>query len=396
MTHLTAWVFRFTKFEFENEPTEKEFTRVLERVINIFLKITKKDFLWLFKNDLSFNRLTPSKDATLGSEIRDKFAFSVGKEPEIETISTTEDYQRDVLSKEITSQYLALKGDNPTDKAIVDTLLYKRQIVLTGVPGVGKSRYTSLLKSSDEFLDAEMVQFHANYSYEDFIGSETLTVNKHNATIVETKKGVFLDFVEKAKSDINNKYLFIIDELNRGNISEIFGEVILTLDRGYSAKLSRPIEGIKELEIPENLYIVGTMNTSDRNISFLDLAIRRRFAFINLLPNYDFLSEQVELEDIDLGNVLKIINQRILETLGEPELILGHSYFIPNKTSDKFILDFEKFKNQFNFVLLPTLVEYSFNDPNAINTNTIVGENLADGIQDIDEFKVSFFAEFPV
>ncbi|MEL5900490.1 hypothetical protein AAGC94_20940, partial [Clostridium sporogenes] len=159
-------------------------------------------------------------------------------------------------------------------------------------------------------------------------------------------------------------------------------------------KLSRPIKGIKELNIPDNLYIVGTMNTSDRNIAFLDLAIRRRFAFINLLPNYDFLSEKVILEDFDLGNILKIINQRILETLGDSELILGQSYFIPNKTGDDFIWNFEEFKNQFNFVLLPTLVEYSFNDINAINT--IVGENLADGIQDIDEFKIAFQAEFQV
>lgn len=394
LAHLTAWVFRFTQFEFENEPTKKEFTRVLERAINKFFKITKKDFLWLFEDDLSFNRLTPSKDIILGSEIRDKFDFDASKEPEIETITTAEDFQQDILSKEITSQYLDLNGDNPTDKTIVDTLLYKKQIVLTGVPGVGKSRYTSILKNSGEFIETEMVQFHANYSYEDFIGSETLTVNNQNATIVETRKGIFLDFVEKAKSDTNNKYLFIIDELNRGNIAEIFGEIILTLDRGYSVKLSRPIEGIEELEIPNNLFIVGTMNTSDRNIAFLDLAIRRRFAFINLLPNYDFLSEQVELEDIDLGNVLKVINQRILETLGDSELILGQSYFIPNKISDEFIWNFDEFKNHFNFVLLPTLIEYSFNDSNAVNT--ILGENLADGIQDVDEFKISFYAEFSV
>ncbi|MEF2608821.1 MAG: AAA family ATPase [Faecalicoccus sp.] len=298
------------------------------------------------------------------------------------------------MTKEETTQYLALSGDNPSDKEILDTLLYKKQIVLTGVPGVGKSRYTNLLKNSGEFAETEMVQFHANYSYEDFIGSETLTVNDQNATIVSTQKGLFLDFVEKAKQDKNNKYLFVIDELNRGNIAEIFGETILTLDRGYSVKLSRPIKGIKELNIPDNLYIVGTMNTSDRNIAFLDLAIRRRFAFINLLPNYDFLSEKVILEDFDLGNILKIINQRILETLGDSELILGQSYFIPNKTGDDFIWNFEEFKNQFNFVLLPTLVEYSFNDINAINT--IVGENLADGIQDIDEFKIAFQAEFQV
>lgn len=394
LSHFTAWVLRFTRFEFEHEPNEKEFTRVLEKVIKKLFKINKKDFLWLFDDDISFNRIAPSKTIIKGSEIRDKFEFDTKKQPEVESISTSEEYQQNLLTKEETTQYLALSGDNPSDKEILDTLLYKKQIVLTGVPGVGKSRYTNLLKNSGEFAETEMVQFHANYSYEDFIGSETLTVNDQNATIVSTQKGLFLDFVEKAKQDKNNKYLFVIDELNRGNIAEIFGETILTLDRGYSVKLSRPIKGIKELNIPDNLYIVGTMNTSDRNIAFLDLAIRRRFAFINLLPNYDFLSEKVILEDFDLGNILKIINQRILETLGDSELILGQSYFIPNKTGDDFIWNFEEFKNQFNFVLLPTLVEYSFNDINAINT--IVGENLADGIQDIDEFKIAFQAEFQV
>ena len=91
---------------------------------------------------------------------------------------------------------------------------------------------------------------------------------------------------------LQKKYLFIIDELNRGNIAEIFGETILTLDRGYKVRLTKEIDGVKEFSIPENLYIVGTMNTSDRNIAFLDLAIRRRFAFVNLFPNYEFLSEK--------------------------------------------------------------------------------------------------------
>lgn len=218
-------------------------------------------------------------------------------------------------------------------------------------------------------------------------------VANDNGTTVTTKKGVFLDFIETAKSNNDKKYLFIIDELNRGNIAEIFGETILTLDRGYSVRLTKEIEGIKELEIPDNLYIVGTMNTSDRNIAFLDLAIRRRFGFVNLLPNYDFLSESISFENIDLGNVLKLINQRILDTLGDPELLLGQSYFIPSKESNN-EWSMDSFKNQFNFVLLPTLKEYSFNDSNAVNA--IVGVNLADSIQDVDEFKEAFIAEFSV
>ena len=135
------------------------------------------------------------------------------------------------------------------------------------------------------------------------------------------------------------------------------------------------------------------MNTSDRNIAFLDLAIRRRFAFIPLMPNYDFLSEEVTFEDYDLGNILKLINRRIVSTLKDEELILGQSYFIPQINEDeKYIWDKKAFKNQFNFVILPTLREYSFN--NAAAVDSIVGENLADGIQDMDDFMISFDAEF--
>lgn len=390
--HLVSWLFRYTQFDFEKEPSEKEFTRVLEKAARKFFRVTKKDYLWLFDDDLSYNRISPATVGITGEEIRSQFEFDPTKMPNINPIEQEANYINHIISKEVTNHYLSLSGDNPSDKEIINTLLDKKQIVLTGVPGVGKSRYTTLLKNNDYFTETrtEMVQFHANYSYEDFIGSETLS-NVGGTTTVTTRKGVFLDFIQRAKEDDqNNKYLFIIDELNRGNIAEIFGETILTLDRGYKVRLTKEIEGITELEIPENLYIVGTMNTSDRNIAFLDLAIRRRFAFINLLPNYDYLSEKVVFEDIDLGNVLKTINQRILDTLGNAELLLGQSYFIPNNNT----WTRESFKNQFNFVLLPTLREYSFNDGNVMNT--IVGENLSDTIQDMDEFLAAFFTEFSV
>lgn len=395
LRQFTAWVFRFTGFEFETKPNDKQFTRVLEKHIRKMFRITKKDFLWLFDNDLSFNRISPASVGITGDEVRKQFEFPVKNIPEILPSTDELHSQRHIVSKETTEQYLALNGDNPSDKDILSILLDKKQIVLTGVPGVGKSRYTNLLKENDLFKGrTEVVQFHANYSYEDFIGSETL-VNENGATKVVTKKGVFLEFLDKIESDTNrnNKYLFIIDELNRGNIAEIFGETILTLDRDYSVKLSKKIDNVTTLKIPENLYIVGTMNTSDRNIAFLDLAIRRRFGFVNLYPNYDYLSEDVQLEGIDLGNVLKIINQRILEVLGDPELLLGQSYFIPGKGANK-TWSMDSIKNQFNFVLLPTLKEYSFNDSNAVNA--IVGENLADSIQDVEEFSEAFNAEFSI
>lgn len=396
---LAAWLFRFTAFEFETEPTSKQFTRVLEKAVRKFFKITKKDFLWLFDNDLSTKRISPARKGVTGEELRSYFDYEDGEKPEIEKAQQDDIVYSNTLPKDIVDQYLALNGDNPSDNDIIAILKAKKQIVLTGVPGVGKSRYTTMLSKKDTFDESrtEIVQFHPSYSYEDFIGAEILKTDMvtnpmSNGTYVSTRKGAFLSFVDKAKNDPDHDYLFIIDELNRGNIAEIFGETILALDRNYKVTLTKEYEGTKELQIPENLYIVGTMNTSDRNIAFLDLAIRRRFAFVPLYPNYDFLSEDVVLEDIDLGNVLKVINQRIVGVLKDPELILGQSYFIPPEKDGKYVWEYDDFKNQFNFVILPTLREYSFNEASAVNT--IVGENLADGIQDVDDFKIAFESEF--
>lgn len=391
LSHLTAWVFRYTGFDFETAPNEKQFTRVIEKAIRKFFKITKNDFLWLFENDLSTNRLSPSTIGISGEQVRACFVFEESKSPEVEAATDNADTQQSYVEREVVGRYLALNGDNPSYDDIFDILKSKKQIVLTGVPGVGKSRYTQMLCDNPFFGKTKTIQFHASYAYEDFIGAEILETDT-DGTNVATRKGAFLDFANEARNHPDINYLFIIDELNRGNIAEIFGETILALDRDYTVALTRAYEDVSELHLKDNMYIVATMNTSDRNIAFLDLAIRRRFAFVPLVPNYDFLSEEVVLEGFDLGNVLRIINQRIVDTLKDPELILGQSYFIPPKSNDGYIWDFKMFKNQFNFVLLPTIKEYSFNEPSAVNT--IVGENLGDGIQDTDEFKMAFGAEF--
>lgn len=403
LSALAAWIFRFASFDFSKAPDSKSFTRVVEKAVRKFFKITKKDFLWLFEDDLSSKRLTPATNGITGAELRAEFAFEVEKEPEVNAAQNDDVTYSYVLDNDTVERYLALNGDNPSDSDIFSILKAKKQIVLTGVPGVGKSRYTTILSQTKVnqvkfFTESETVQFHASYSYEDFIGAEILktdmVMDSHtNGTYVTTRKGTFLSFVDKAKDNPDKNYLLVIDELNRGNIAEIFGETILALDRNYKVTLTKEYEGTRKLQIPENLYIVGTMNTSDRNIAFLDLAIRRRFAFVPLYPNYDFLSEEVILDDVDLGNALKTINQRIVSVLKDPELVLGQSYFIPPMNEDgKYIWSYPDFKNQFNFVVLPTLREYSFNETSAVNT--IVGENLADGIQDTDDFRIAFESEF--
>lgn len=392
LKHFASWVFRFIDFDFHNtNPNNIEFTRVVSKAIKNMFRITKNDFLWLFEDDILSDSITPSTSSIPAADIRSKFIFKPGDEPEISAttglapVNTSQAFSLDHTQVE---KYFQLTGDNPTEDQIYNTLVQTKQIVLTGVPGVGKSRFLKQLQ--DQFDSSEMIQFHANYSYEEFIGGDTI----ENSTVT-SKKGKFLNFVEKAKADTTGKrYLFIIDELNRGNIAQVFGETILTLDRGYSVDLAKSIEGIHSFSIPNNLYIACSMNTSDRNIAFLDLAIRRRFAFLELHPNYELLSSITEYNSFDLGDILKTINSRILNTLGKEELLIGHSYLLSNsvKQGDQYVWTDESLHLQFNFVILPTIREYTISNPNALIT--ILGEQLSTGIIELVDFVEAFAEEF--
>lgn len=389
LKHFACWVFRFVDFDFPEEPNNKEFTRVVSKAIKRLFKISKSDFLWLFEDDILSNSISVSSNVIDSNAVRNEFNFAAGLEPEITATPPTDTIQEFSVNKEDVRKYIQLTGDNPTDEQIYQTLIQTKQIVLTGVPGIGKSRFLKNLKKKFDYT--EMIQFHANYSYEDFIGGETI-----EGSSIKTEKGKFLSFIEEAKKDTNKdkSFLFVIDELNRGNIAQIFGETILILDRGYSVSLAKEIEGTTEISIPDNVYIACSMNTSDRNIAFIDLAIRRRFAFVELHPNYELLSSITEYRNFDLGNVLKTINTRILNALGKEELLLGHSYFLSDSVivDDKYVWTDETLHLQFNYVILPTLREYTFSNPNALVT--ILGEPLSSGLIELDDFIEAFEEEF--
>ncbi|MEG0696883.1 MAG: AAA family ATPase [Algoriella sp.] len=394
LKHFSSWIFRFMEFDFETEPSDIEFTRIVTKLIKNLFKITKTDFLWLFDDDIVNNSFSLSVEPTTGKYVRDLFKFTSELKPEINALHDSSEnsvIKYSTVTRDTINKYIQITGGNPSEDLIKEVLLMKKQIVLTGVPGVGKSRFLNALK--ENFDETEMIQFHENYSYEDFIGGETLFEGN-----IKTKKGIFLEFIEKAKKVGNEdkKYLFIIDELNRGNISQIFGETILALDRGYQVTLSKPIEQVTTLSIPDNVYIASSMNTSDRNIAFLDLAIRRRFAFIDLIPNYDALSAITKYAEFDLGNVLKQINQEIINTVAKEELLLGHSYFLSDdvKQGDLYIWTDKKLQLQFNFVILPTLKEYTFSNTNALTT--IIGTELSKSLLDLNDFISAFEDQFGI
>lgn len=409
LRHLSAWIYRFVAFPFEKEPSQTEFTRVIKKAIKKYFRLTKKEFDWLIEDDLNLNLLSPAddSDSISGQELREHLVISEVVNANNNTLSSNGSESRNKrISPQSIAKYLEITGENPSFSTIKKLLLDKKQIILTGVPGVGKSYYSqNLIDERDDngdliFEKSWVVQFHQNFTYEEFIGGETIdTDHETGNSKVSTFKGKLMRAIEHAEIDENKnkKFLFVIDEINRGNISSIFGETIMLLDREYKVELSKPIEGVEELCLPDNLYLLGTMNTSDRNIAFLDLAIRRRFGFVELQPNSDYLSETIVLQANDyntigkynLGAVLDDINKIIVRVLGDNNLKLGHSYFIPNNGVE---WDWEDFQNQFNYVILPTIKEYSYTRTGV--AELVVGDQLVDGIQDIDLFKDAFSNRF--
>ena len=252
----------------------------------------------------------------------------------------------------------------------IDKLLErKKNIIFQGSPGVGKTflaerfAYYKMGERNDKRI--KMLQFHESYSYEDFIIGYKPTEKNF-----KLKKGVFIEFCEIASADADNDYFFIIDEINRGNISKIFGELLMLIE---SDKRNKEIilpysddkfDGI--FSVPENLYIIGMMNTADRSIAVIDYALRRRFGIIDIEPafNKPQFKNDLENKNIDKDLINKIIekftklNEMIKsdKTLGKGYTI-GHSYFCNRKNLSK-----EDYEDIINYEIAPTLREYWFDN----------------------------------
>jgi len=310
---------------------------------------------------------------------------------------------------------------------IENTLKRKKQVILYGPPGTGKTYYAekacfeisarSLFRKSfsvltpiekEEILGdgrtngtVRMCCFHPSYGYEDFIeGIKPRVINQQ--TVFEPKDGIFKELCKDAIGNPDKKYYLIIDEINRGDISRIFGELIMLIEAGKRGKSIILSLTNTSFSVPGNVYIVGTMNTADRSIALLDVALRRRFGFIELMTDYSLFEKSV-FEGLPLAGWLKELNGRIREHIGNEarNLQIGHSYFLEK---EKVMMDNEKFKWIIKEDIIPLIEEYCYGDYSLIAK--ILGEGVVDvknqmikpelfGSSDISDLVTALLAQSP-
>lgn len=249
-------------------------------------------------------------------------------------------------------------------------LLNKKNIILQGPPGVGKTFSAkrlaySLMGQIDENR-IEFIQFHQNYSYEDFI----MGYKPKEDGSFELKEGVFYKFCKKAENDPERDYYFIIDEINRGNISKIFGELLMLIEKDYRAPKAyvRLAYNDERFSVPSNLYIIGMMNTADRSLAMIDYALRRRFGFYDMTPGFETEGFQNFIAAVDKKNgddvfenlisEVKYLNAEIKKSLGEG-FCIGHSYFYSDDV-DRCSIDW--MKSVIKYDIVPLLKEYWFDN----------------------------------
>ena len=365
------------------------------------------DFKNLFEYYLAYAKyITYEKNFSRISESKEELKIAYEKELNkiLETLKDTLKFKKIIRTENETKE-------NPIQ--IKKEFSFPLNTILYGPPGTGKT-YNSVfysvgiieknesifkLKNDDEvfkkfkeYKDRDLIKFitfHQSYGYEDFIeGIRPQLENESKDLNYVIHSGIFKDMCNKAKSDKENNYVLIIDEINRGNISKIFGELISLIEPSKREGEKEEMEVIlpyskESFTIPKNLYIIGTMNTADRSIALLDIALRRRFKYIEIMPQYNILKD---VENIKIASLLSTINERI-EFFFDREHTIGHSYFLNINTFDDLV-------NVFKNSILPLLQEYFYDDFEKIksifdNNGFISSKNISLNNQSKSIYKIN-------
>jgi 5-methylcytosine-specific restriction protein B len=254
----------------------------------------------------------------------------------------------------------------PPDHDLYQILISSYNLVLYGPPGTGKTREALLLADqwrrgygSDSVVQ---LTFHPSYSYEDFIEGFRPDPEKGGFT---RQDGVFRKICSDAADNPDKKYLVVIDEINRGDMARILGELITLVEgdkRGERYSTTLPQSGDKFF-VPENLYLLGTMNTADKSISLMDLAIRRRFRFVPLQPDPEVIKDEKrfrpDVKGVDLATLLISLNKRLLDVGVDRDRLIGHSYLLIEKTDEQPV---EALRQKFKYDIIPLIEEYCYAD----------------------------------
>lgn len=300
-------------------------------------------------------------------------------------------------------------------REINSLLMKKKQIILTGAPGTGKSYWAlntvcelvarqkyqtsfvnlgleeqNLVKSSEQI---KVVVMHSNYGYEEFVEG-LRPENVDGNLIFKEKEGVFKVLANQAKKNTDKNYYLILDEINRTDLTKVFGELIYSIENTKRGEYINLSVSKKSFTVPSNLYIIGTMNNADKSVSLIDLALRRRFGFITLETDYDLINhviqessakgsvdEELALEqeargaEINISDWLNTLNERIIETFGSEgrDLQIGHSYFL---SRGSVISEPAQFIDVIKYEIIPLLEEYTYNNTDQLKK--ILGRKMFD------------------
>lgn len=291
------------------------------------------------------------------------FALSNKEYERIQTLMHQEDARPDSYTDD---DFLEDVFVSPDDLATMKRLLErKKNLILQGAPGTGKTycakrlAWTIMKAKDSERID--FVQFHQNTTYDDMMAGYRPTADGG----FEAIPGEFLRFCDKAANDPDHQWFFIIDEINRANISKVFGEMLMLIESDHRDEPIRLPLLDREVRVPSNLYLIGMMNTADRGLALIDYALRRRFAFFDMKPAFGNERFRVLMSETGNDKLARLVHQveRLNDDLAKdpsfgPGFCIGHSYFCLGKT----ITD-EEVSDILRFELEPLIKEYWFDSP---------------------------------